>query len=76
MLEAENVLFDGVKSAEPPISSGISFTKKSKHTLDAFLVAMEESFKQQSLRNSSNFVWKLFGIAASILLSNSDESFG
>jgi hypothetical protein len=28
VLDLEKVLFDGVKSAEPPISSGSSLTKK------------------------------------------------
>ena len=76
MLDVEKVLFDGVRSADPPISSGISFTKKSKHTLEAFLVAIEELFELHSSKNSLKIVSKLFGASPLILRCNSDASLG
>ena len=69
------MLFDGVRSAEPPISSGISLTKKSKHALEAFLVAIEELFELQSSRKSINFCWKSIGRSPFILRCNSRDSF-
>ena len=71
MLDLENVLLEGVKSAEPPTSSGISLTKKSRQTCEAFLVAIEE-FSTLHLSKNSLYVYsKLSGISPAILLTNS-----
>ena len=76
MLEAEKVLLEGVKSADPPTSSGISFTKKSRQALEAFLVAIGKLFVLQSLRKSRKFCSNLAGMSPLILLSSSSESLG
>ena len=66
-LDSEKVLFDGVKSADPPISSGISFTKKSRHAFEAFLVAIDELFESHSPRNLLKLSSKPSGASPFIL---------
>ena len=74
-LDDEKVLFDGVKSADPPINSGNSFTKKSRHAFEHFLVAIGELF----LSHSDKKVLKLFSKSSGkspliLLLSSADLS--